>query len=112
MFVNFSIQNVLTLSTVVCVFSQIRMMNDAVGVTTLPVDTATSTSASTRLFSPLICALEPPKFYKHLYLNDLLPSDKCQRYKFLQSLKKSGLPFQTVLYTYAPGGNTCNLHFM
>jgi hypothetical protein len=50
--------------------------------------------------------------YEYLFLNELLPVDKHNRYSYIKLLKKHGLPVKAVLYMHASGNNVGNLHFI
>lgn len=41
-----------------------------------------------------------------------MPAQPRARYKYIQSLERSGLPFPVMLLTYSSGNNTGNLHFV
>ena len=46
------------------------------------------------------------------FLNNLTSAQPRERYEYIQSLERSGLPFPVMLLTYSSGNNTGNLHFI
>ena len=62
-------------------------------------------------FERLIQELTSKDEYEPLLLNEILPSDKRERYQYLESLRQ-GLPHRAMLYTHSSQNNLGNTHFI
>lgn len=76
----------------------------------LPVKPALKVTDATK-YEMLMQVLASEDEYMPVFLNDMLLSDKRDRYRFIQSLKE-GFPIQAILYTHSLGNNVGNMHFM
>ncbi|XP_074641196.1 uncharacterized protein LOC141898942 [Tubulanus polymorphus] len=66
----------------------------------------------TQLTDTLYESLMGKEDYGPVFLNQLLPNDHKEMYKFVSELKKLGLPFRSVMYSYTAGNNTGSLFFV
>ncbi|XP_070556692.1 uncharacterized protein [Ptychodera flava] len=57
-------------------------------------------------------ALNAKEAFQFICVNEMLPLDRKKRYESIRTLKLNGLPTRAVLYTYSPGGNISNQHFI
>ena len=76
----------------------------------LPVKPALRVTDATK-YEKLMQELTSKDEYMPVFLNEFLPSDKRDRYQFIQTLKE-GLPIRAMLYTHSSGNNAGNTHFM
>ena len=51
-------------------------------------------------------------FYELNFISELLPSDRTQKHRVVESLVSNGLQFNCILLVYTPGSNIGNLHFL
>ena len=67
--------------------------------------------------SPLALAsiedrLHDMQCFEVLHISNLLPTNRIQRHRVINSLVSSGLSYPTILLVYSPGSNIGNLHFL
>ena len=86
-------------------------------------DLATSTAPQLLPLKPAVKVTDAAKFerliqeltsrdkYEPVLLNEMLPSDKRECYRYIESLRQ-GLPLRAMLYTHSSGNNVGNTHFI
>lgn len=63
-------------------------------------------------FTKLNQILETKQPYEYVFLSALTPDNPRKKYKYLQSLQRSGCKFPVVIATHTSGNNTGNVHFI
>lgn len=61
---------------------------------------------------PLLSVLQDKELFEYIILENIIPTNPSEKYEYLQTLKKSGLPMEVLLMTYSHGNNVGNLHFL
>ena len=56
--------------------------------------------------------VENCNFYEPNFISELIPSDRTQKHRVVESLVSNGLQFNCILLVYTPGSNIGNLHFL
>ncbi len=62
-------------------------------------------------FEKLMQELTSKDEYEPVFLNEMLPTDKREQYRFIETLKE-GVPIRAMLYTHSSGNNMGNTHFV
>jgi hypothetical protein len=87
----------------------VRQVSENIHLKFLASASQLSPSSSLKLIEEHLCQLQLYEVYR---MTDLLPSDRVQRHRVVNSLITTGLSFPCIMLVYAPGSNIGNFHFL